>query len=595
MAEGPSKAHKKLADRAVEAMEYLKYNRLVICTPVVQRRAVILLSITGRTDVVLHWVRLQQVQEWKRRPGLAVLYGAAAVAQWVQTWSTHPDVLRVAQDPLDSTRQRLLLFAAEFETHVEVHRLHRRGLRVPSSHVVATYLSALGKHRLSDATTAHAQRIERRAVTAKKWGRAFRQRWGHLWGTGGSTHGVNDMDVNRRGGIFFRWLGHVLAELRNHGDPIVVNMDETMLSSVKPRKLGVVPNIQRARQIPLGNVPKERALPRTSLTAAVCSDAALQRHLPQMRLPRAYGGAVAGLRARAAYATAGQPQMTVHGTGGWNTGEILCLWLRELKQRLQRAAPGRPLLLVMDDCTVHVSDVVLQKCRSLGIAVVIVPARCTWLLQPLDTHVFAKLKNEIRQRCFAAVARSASGHMTPCERIRLQGAAIRRILVEQDWSRVMQRSGLAGPAHELRTAVQSFVRDGDAQARFPSEADLLEVLHMSAVRIGRVREALLATVEAAAGDAAAQGGPILPAPSAVAPVADVVSRVRPVPSLMLSARARLPAALPRRDLAPAFLFSRERRSPVMTRSRSATALDEGDAAAAPAAPAAAPASRRRRS
>jgi hypothetical protein len=46
--------------------------------------------------------------------------------------------------------------------------------------VVATYLSALGKHRLSDATTAHAQRIERRAVTDKKRGRAFRKRWGHL-------------------------------------------------------------------------------------------------------------------------------------------------------------------------------------------------------------------------------------------------------------------------------------------------------------------------------------------------------------------------------------------------------------------------------
>ena len=70
--------------------------------------------------------------------------------------------------------------------------------------------------------------------------------------------------------------------------------------------------------------------------------------------------------------------------------------MRELKQRLQRAAPRRPLQLVMDDCAVHVIGMVLQQCRSLGIALVLVPARCKWLSQPLDTHVFAKLKNEIR-------------------------------------------------------------------------------------------------------------------------------------------------------------------------------------------------------
>ena len=88
-----------------------------------------------------------------------MLCGGGALAQWVQTWRAHPDVQHMAENARNSTRQRLLFFVAKFETHVEVHRLHRRGLRIPSSHVVATCLSGLRQHRLSGDTAAHAERI----------------------------------------------------------------------------------------------------------------------------------------------------------------------------------------------------------------------------------------------------------------------------------------------------------------------------------------------------------------------------------------------------------------------------------------------------
>lgn len=596
MTVSPASAHGQILARAADALASLEQHRLVVCSPAMQRKAVALLSLSGREDVALYWVRLQQWRQWKIRPGLAVLYGRGDLATWSRTWSTHPDLRRMRSDPLNADRQRLQLFAAEFLTHLEVHRLHCRGLRVPSCHVVATYLASLGRHPLSVSSREHVDRLQRRAVTAKKWGRAFRQRWGHLWGSGGSMHGVTDADTAMRSGIFFRWLGYVLAALRRQGSPIVVNMDETMLSAVKPRKLGVVPSADRMRRIPMGSVAKERALPRTSLTAAVCSDAALQRHLPQMRLPRVCGDKVAGLRARQGYAAAGQPQMTVHGTGGWNSAETVCLWLSELKKRLHRVAPGRPVLLVMDACAVHLCHTVLRKCISLGIALVIIPARCTWLLQPLDTHVFAKLKNEIRQRVFQALARAASGKVSPGDRIRLHGAVIRSVLVEQDWSRVMLRSGLTGQTVNLRSAVRTALGDGAVRGRRPTEAEIVEVLQVPVTRATRVRDALLATVVAAAGTAAAAAAAAaaadLPPPDA-APADPPAVRFRPVPTLSLSARARLPA-MPRRDLAPAFLLERDRRSPVLTRSRTAAAAAADGSAAASSAPATPPAPRRRR-
>ena len=64
--------------------------------------------------------------------------------------------------------------------------------------------------------------------------------------------------------------------------------------------------------------------------------------------------------------------MTVHGTDSWNTDVILLLWLLGQKQRLQRAAPGWPLLLVMDSFPVHISVVMLQECRAPVIASVMI-------------------------------------------------------------------------------------------------------------------------------------------------------------------------------------------------------------------------------
>ena len=83
----------------------------------------------------------------------------------------------------------------------------------------------------------------------------------------------------------------------------------------------------------------------------------------------------------------------------------------------------------------------------------------------MDTHILPKLTNVICQKCFAAVARSASGFTAQCERMRWRGVATRDLVAEQKWSCVRQRSGLTGPAGEVRTAARSRDSDGGDQAR----------------------------------------------------------------------------------------------------------------------------------
>ena len=567
------------ASHAVEGLLAVQCENLVLCSEAAQRKAAVLLALCARHDVVLHWVRWQQLQVWHRRGGIAYSYRGKAVNEWVDKWAEHADVLRMLNDPMDADRQRLLQFVAEFETHLAIEKLHRRGLRVPASHVVATYAAALEKHALTAASEAHIQRLRSKATTSQKWGRAFRKRWGHEWGSGHVQHGVTTQDIQKRSGIYFRWVNWAFAQLSMLGEPIVINMDETMLSSVKPMKLGVVPDRQRAGLFSMHGVRREVQLPRTSLIACVCNDSTLQATLPQMRLPRGPKGRIAGSRARAAYAEAGTPQMTLHGSGGWNNADTCSVWLRSLAQRLRRAAPGRPILLVMDDCSVHVSETLLRRCVAWSIGLVIIPSRMTWMLQPCDTHVFSRLKSSIRKKCFEEVARSGSGSLAPGKRIRLHGEAIREVLCDSSWTAVMERSGLSGPGHDLRPSVAQSLSGVDLVARFPSEEELQEALSVPVVRAGRLLRLLLDTVSAAR-----RGPRALPAAAAastdpVEPPAPV-PLVVPVPTLRLGTAARLPPGRSRRELAETIILARRTRSPVLTRRRSAAALAEAALAAA---------------
>ncbi len=106
-----------LAVRAVEALESVGCSCLIQPSPAVQRRAVVLLALTDKPRLVLQWVRLQQLRQWKRRPGLAVNCESSTLRGWASHWEGDPEVIELLSRPLAPVRQQLQLFAAEFETH----------------------------------------------------------------------------------------------------------------------------------------------------------------------------------------------------------------------------------------------------------------------------------------------------------------------------------------------------------------------------------------------------------------------------------------------------------------------------------------------
>jgi hypothetical protein len=176
------------------------------------------------------------------------------------------------------------------------------------------------------------------------------------------------------------------------------------------------------------------------------------------------------------------------------------------------------------------SDDTLKAAERLGIDLVFVPARLTWLLQPLDTHVFDIFKRSLRQAEFDTKVALGKTTLTPLERVEMQGRVIRSTFVERTWSEIMVRAGATGDVISMRPRLRNVLEGQDLGPSPPTAAELSDLLNVTSERAVQIRRSLLRPVPvprrvrfaaAAAASSSASSGAAMPgpAPSAVAPEA----------------------------------------------------------------------------
>ena len=512
-------------------------HRIIAWSDADVRFAVLIKALSGRSDLALHSVRLAQLRQHRWKPGLAI----TPTEDHLRIWSTaaiKADVARCLANPLDHLRQQAQIFLVESYVAEVVHRLNQGGLLVPSSRVLQLFLRCLHYLPLASNHSDIAAAL-RGAQAAKRWSRTFRQRWSFAWGCDQVPHCITQVETTHRAAIFLRWMRHVLVD-RLCGQPVVVvNMDETFLNNIKPWKKGVVLQRGSGEHCHEGGIRKDPTMGRTSLLASVCSQAAVQRLFPQIRLPRGRLGKLPCEPIRQAYHSAGAPQEAVHGTSGWNTSLTMKYYLKSLRRAVQRGAPGHAAVLVMDCCPSHLAADVLGHAQRLGVSIVIIPARLTWLMQPLDTHVFAHLKRKIRNAEYDWKACRSDRRLRPADRIELHSDAIRDVLVNTDWTQTLDRAGLTPAAVPLRGQLAEAVAGQDLTPRAPTVEELADLLNESVERAATLRRLLLPTLAVprarSVGDAA-HGSAVPTAPQN--PAGESAARTHPV--VILSLR-RLPS------------------------------------------------------
>lgn len=468
----------------------LGLQRIIRLTELEIKRAVVMRMLCRDDSLVLRWVRYQQLVKYRWRPGAAVDVTRAKLDEWCRQFAGDPLVARAVQDENSDLRAEIHMFMVESVVADFVRDLTRRGLLVPSSSIVQKCLSLLTAVPQAARIISLRDMLASRDRRCKRWSHRFRDIWAFSWGTVPVQHQVEERWTRRRAGIFFRWMRYVL-EVRAAGQGcIVVNMDETMLTSVKSFKVGVRQHTQAAGD--MQPRPRERGLLRTSLMAAVASDDIVQAVLPQVRLPRARPGAGPSRAVVQAYSAARAPLLTLHGTGGWVTSAVMKWYMGRLARAVRSVRPDHRVVLVLDCCPAHLASETIKAAAVHNIDLMFIPARLTWLLQPLDTHVFAVLKRTMRQADFDTKVRLGKPALAPLERVELQGHAIRQVLVDRSWTNIMRRGGLTGELGAARPALVRALAGEQLEAAAPSAAELSDILQVPAARATEIRRSLMA-------------------------------------------------------------------------------------------------------
>jgi len=236
--------------------------------------------------------------------------------------------------------------------------------------------------------------------------------------------------------------------------PLRINMDETSLCLFQGGGKGNV--ITRKRRAPAAGGPAQkasRALRRTCLThiAFVCDRPELQPLLPQVII-----GNCKTFLLRDWPALLGASPGNVYllrQKSAWNNRDTCCRVVRMLAEVLRPHLGQFQPVLTMDCCKVHLHRSIVMTCNAVGVWLVVVPAKLTWLLQPCDTHAFQPFKLALRASYQARRAGHAAGELGINEFLECVYEAIRTVLQGRRWGPAFDADGFGGRQAAVSTRV----------------------------------------------------------------------------------------------------------------------------------------------
>ena len=136
----------------------------------------------------------------------------------------------------------------------------------------------------------------------------------------------------------------------------------------------------------------------------------------------------------------------------WNNNALMCDILLEIALALN-SFPGIQPILVMDCAGIHLTAQVLRTASALEIWILPVPARCTFLLQPCDTHVFSPYKAFLKNAYRAS--NDGTGSVTQEAWARDLINVATTFMCGRHWAAAFEETGLIGNRARLTREVAS--------------------------------------------------------------------------------------------------------------------------------------------
>ena len=186
-----------------------------------------------------------------------------------------------------------------------------------------------------------------------------------------------------------------------------------------------------------------------TLIAMICDETSFQPLLPQVLLGNEH---IFQQRVLAEL----QPSLdrNIHlwrRPSAWATRRTMVEVVQLLARALGPVLHERRVMLLLDACYIHMGMDFLRACARRGILVHYVPAKLTWLLQPLDTHAFARIKVFIGREYRREIMKS--GHCELSAMVRIVARAVRQILQGVAWSYAFDGNGFGKGQREVRKTI----------------------------------------------------------------------------------------------------------------------------------------------
>jgi hypothetical protein len=232
---------------------------------------------------------------------------------------------------------------------------------------------------------------------------------------------------------------------RCHGGkiPLFVNMDETSMKLNYGRQRGL---LVRKRALPPGKKHRKEkmsasdAKANVSFLAFLTHDTAIQPKLPQVILGNKHKMTLKIMKELALH----QPEnfRVWREESSWNNHCIMRKLISLLATCLKDYKATHQIILVLDVASCHRHTSIYALANRLGVRLLFVPAKLTYLLQPADTHLFSKLKASLRRRWRELLVESEAGTVSYQVWLSAFFGVARQILNSTRWQSAFHAAGL---------------------------------------------------------------------------------------------------------------------------------------------------------
>ncbi|CAE8724718.1 unnamed protein product [Polarella glacialis] len=278
--------------------------------------------------------------------------------------------------------------------------------------------------------------------SSRKWLANFRHRWGARIGKMKIRFGMDMSEVREKATTYFRSANYVRSCVPVGKRTLMINMDETALAYSGAGQKGTIvcrDRLPNGRSLRTEQASRNDMRGNVTHMAFICDDSSVQPLLPQIFL-----GNHSKFTIRLLNSVAGQLPPNIHlwrQESSWNSHSTMRKALGILHRALQPIASTHSIILILDIARVHIHHTIYQHAKQCGIRLLYVPARLTWLLQPCDTHLFARFENELRRQWHEERCQSESGIICSAGWLHIIAQAIRVVIQGNKWRNSFSETG----------------------------------------------------------------------------------------------------------------------------------------------------------